>query len=66
MTYRTSAEIFWSDEDRGWIATDKLRPGCSAFGITEQASLRELQNARRAWDEARAMANGEVAREGER
>ena len=37
----TKIEIFWSMEDDGWIALDLLRPGCSAFGISEKDALRE-------------------------
>jgi antitoxin HicB len=56
----TKIEIFWSEEDDGWIALDLLRPGCSAFGISEKDALRELQDARKAWDGAHAaVTNGE-------
>jgi predicted RNase H-like HicB family nuclease len=59
---RTKIEIFWSQEDDGWIAVDLLRPGCSAFGISENDALRELHDARKAWDGARAaLPNGDGA-----
>lgn len=45
--------IFWSDEDDGFIAIDETRPGCSAFGTTEEKALHELWDAREAWDAAR-------------
>jgi predicted HicB family RNase H-like nuclease len=28
-------EVFWSDEDKGYIATFPDLPGCSAWGTTE-------------------------------
>lgn len=56
-TRKTSAEIFWSEDDDGWIAIDRLRPGCSAFGNSEQMALRQLQDARKAWDGAMTVAS---------
>ena len=53
MTLKTHAEIFWSEEDAGFIAIDKTRPGCSAFGESESEAFDELQKARKAWDGAR-------------
>ena len=34
-------EIFWSDEDEGYIATCPDFPGLSAFGETQAAALEE-------------------------
>lgn len=48
--------VFWSDDDEGYIATDDTRPGCSAFGETEDEARRELIWAQEAWDEARRKA----------
>lgn len=53
---KTNAEIFWSDEDDGFIATDCTRPGCSAWNETEIGALAELRRARIAWDAAKKMA----------
>ncbi len=53
---RTSAEIFWSDDDACWVAIDRLRAGCSAVGDTEAEALSELQDARKAWDGAKEAA----------
>lgn len=45
-------EVFWSDEDRGYIALVPDLPGCSAFGETPEAAIREIQDAQAAWIEA--------------
>ena len=52
-------KIEWSLEDGGFIATDSTRPGCSAWGQTEDRARRELRDAQAAWDEAKA--NGDRA-----
>lgn len=44
--------IFWSDEDGGYIADIPDLTACSAFGVTPQEALEELNDARRAWLEA--------------
>jgi predicted RNase H-like HicB family nuclease len=56
----TKVEIFWSDDDDGWIAVDLMRPGCSAFGESEGEALTELQDARVAWDGAKRKADAQV------
>jgi predicted RNase H-like HicB family nuclease len=43
MSDRYSIEIFWSDEDKGWIATVPDLPGISAFGVTRGVALAEIQ-----------------------
>ena len=48
--------VFWSEEDEGYIAIDPSRPGCSAFADSEDEALRGLEDARRAWDQARRAA----------
>ena len=42
-------EIFWSEEDEGYIAVAPDLPGCSAWGRTEQEAVLELHDARDAW-----------------
>lgn len=42
-------EIFWSDEDEGYIALAPDLPGCSAWGATEEAAIKELRDAIAAW-----------------
>lgn len=44
--------IFYSDEDEGYIADIPDLDACSAFGPTPQAALEEVQRAKTAWLEA--------------
>jgi predicted RNase H-like HicB family nuclease len=47
--------IFYSDEDGGYIADVPELKACSAFGATAEEALRELEVAKAAWlDAARA------------
>ena len=43
------SEVFWSDEDEGFIAIEPDLPGCSAFGATREEAERELQDGILAW-----------------
>ena len=49
--------IFYSDEDGGYIADIPDLEVCSAFGATPEQALAELELAKAAWLEA-AMAEG--------
>ena len=49
--------IFWSDEDGGYIADIPDLEACSAFGTNPQEALAELERAKEAWLEA-ARAEG--------
>jgi predicted RNase H-like HicB family nuclease len=49
---RYLVEIFWSQEDDGYIATVPDLPGCCAWGATAFEALRETQDAIAAWIEA--------------
>ena len=49
--------IFYSDEDGGYIADIPDLEACSAFGTTPSQALAELELAKAAWLEAR-RANG--------
>ena len=42
-------KVFYSKEDRGWIAVAPEIPGCSAFGKTSERALRELDTAIELW-----------------
>jgi predicted RNase H-like HicB family nuclease len=42
-------EIFYSDEDGGYIAVVPELPGCSAFGRTEEEALKEVKIAMSLW-----------------
>jgi predicted RNase H-like HicB family nuclease len=44
--------IFYSDEDGGYIADLPDLEACSAFGLTPEEALAELEQARAAWLEA--------------
>lgn len=41
--------IFFSEEDGGWIADVPDLASCSAFGATPEEALREVERARDAW-----------------
>jgi len=41
--------IFWSDEDRGYIADLPDLGACSAFGNTPEEALAEVEKAKEAW-----------------
>ncbi len=49
--------IFWSEEDGGYIADIADLQACSAFGDTPVEALREVEEAKRAWLET-ARAEG--------
>lgn len=44
--------IFYSNEDRGYIAEIPELSGCSAFGDSPEEALVEVQRARDAWIES--------------
>jgi antitoxin HicB len=53
---RYLVEVFWSDEDEGYIAVAPDLPGCSAFGDTAVEAMQEMQDAMTSWLQAwRAM-----------
>jgi predicted RNase H-like HicB family nuclease len=58
-TNRYPAQVFWNEDDKGFIAVAPDLPGCSAFGQTQQEALHELQDAIHAWIEA-AQAAGNL------
>ena len=45
-------EVFWSDEDEGYIAVVPDLAGCSAWGKTEAEAIREARDAIEAWIKA--------------
>jgi antitoxin HicB len=57
---RYPANVFWSDEDEGFIAVASDLPGCSAFGETQHEALTELQSAIAAWIEAARAAGNPI------
>ena len=42
-------EIFYSDEDKGYIVVVPELAGCSAFGKTEEEALKEIKVAMELW-----------------
>ena len=42
-------EIFYSEEDEGYVAVVPELPGCSAFGETEEDALHEVRVATNLW-----------------
>jgi antitoxin HicB len=54
------AQVFFSEEDEGFIATAPDLPGCSAFGATQEEALAELQVAIDVWRGAAAKAGNPV------
>ncbi|MBF0563656.1 MAG: type II toxin-antitoxin system HicB family antitoxin [Nitrospirae bacterium] len=44
-----SIKVFYSEEDKGFIAIVPDLPGCSAFGETEDDAIREVKIARESW-----------------
>lgn len=50
--FKYPIEVFWSDEDKGYIAVMPDLPGCSAWGESEEEALREAQDAAQAWIKA--------------
>ena len=47
--FRYAIEIFYSEEDEGYIAVVPELPGCSAFGETEEEALEEVKTAMNLW-----------------
>jgi len=45
-------EVFWSDEDEGYIAVVPDLAGCNAWGKTEAEAIREAHDAIAAWIKA--------------
>ena len=52
-----SINVFFSDEDQGWIAEIPDLPGCSAYGDTPEQAVAEVGIAKIAWLET-ALAQG--------
>jgi len=47
--HKYAIEIFYSEEDGGYIAVAPELAGCSAFGETEEAALKEVIAAMELW-----------------
>jgi predicted RNase H-like HicB family nuclease len=51
-TDKYPVELFWSDEDDGFIAVVPDLAGCNAWGKTETRAIREARDAITAWIKA--------------
>lgn len=58
--YRYAIEIFYSEEDEGYIAIVPELPGCTAFGETEEEALKEIKTAIELWIETAKKEGREV------
>ena len=47
--HKYAIEIFYSEDDGGYIAVVPELAGCSAFGETEEAALKEVMTAMDLW-----------------
>jgi predicted RNase H-like HicB family nuclease len=57
---RYPAQVFFSEEDEGFIAVAPDLPGCSAFGDTQEQALAELRDAIVAWQLAAERAGNPI------
>lgn len=57
---RYPIEVFWSDEDEGFVALVPDLPGCSAWGVSEAEAIREAHDAIAAWLEAAQAAGRDM------
>ena len=55
-------EIFFSEEDEGFIAVVPELPGCSAFGETEEKALDEVKIAIELWLETAEKEGRQIPR----
>ncbi len=53
-------EVFWSEDDEGYIAIAPDLPGCSAWGASEADALAEIHPAIDAWLEAARKAGNAI------
>ena len=60
MVGKYAIEIFYSEEDKGYIAIVPELPGCSAFGETEEEALKEVKVAIDLWLEAAEKEGREI------
>ena len=47
--HKYAIEIFYSDDDNGYIAVAPELAGCSAFGESEEQALQEIKTAIELW-----------------
>jgi predicted RNase H-like HicB family nuclease len=49
MKTKYHINLFWSDEDKAWVADAPDLKSCSAFGDSPEEALHELEVAMEAW-----------------
>jgi predicted RNase H-like HicB family nuclease len=57
---RYPAQVFYGDEDEGFISVAADLPGCSAFGDTQEEAIAGLRNAIVAWQMAAEKAGNPI------
>lgn len=57
---RYPVNVFWSDEDEGFIATAPDLPGSSAFGESQTEAIAQIEHAIEAWIEAAHAAGNPI------
>ena len=57
---RYPIELFFSEEDDGYIAIARDLPGCSAFGKSQVDAVAEIQHAIKAWQQAADAAHNPI------
>jgi len=62
--YKYAIEIFYSEEDGGYIAVVPELAGCSAFGESEEEALREVMTAIELWLETAEKEGKEIPQPG--
>ena len=60
MMYKYAIEIFYSEEDEGYISVAPELPGCSAFGETVEEALEEIKIAIDLWIETAKREGREI------
>ncbi len=60
MWQKYRIEIFYSQEDEGFIAVAPELAGCSAFGDTPEEALKEIKIAMQLWLEAAKKEGREI------
>jgi predicted RNase H-like HicB family nuclease len=64
--YKYAIEIFYSEEDEGYVAIVPELPGCSAFGETEEEALKEVKIAIQLWLETAEKEGREIPQPAEK
>ena len=58
--YKYAIEIFYSEENEGYIAVVPELAGCSAFGESEEDALKEIMTAIELWLQAAGTEGREI------